>query len=95
MLLLITLSVTQTILLIAVLALFYFSVSRVRRYRILIKWRKQLARNDYAKFYIANAWHIGIIRKFKDNGKTVEMLEIGPGKTNYYQVPLKILTPAT
>ncbi len=73
------------------LLLLVFLVSRIRRYMAVKKWRKQLARNEYARVFFKGFWHIGIVRKFKDNGKTVHLLSLTTNETLI--VPLKILAP--
>ena len=69
-----------------------FIVSRIRRYVTVKKWRKQLARNDYAKVFVKGFWHVGIVRKFKDNGRTVHLLILTTDEIII--APLKTLAPA-
>ena len=64
----------QDIYLPLIILLIYFIVKYVRTVLKLKLWRKRLERNDFVKLYYMQRWHVAIIRKFFDNGKTVHLL---------------------
>ncbi len=80
----------------ASIAAILFVTAKIRQLVKVRKWRKQLARRDYVKFFHGSAWHVGQIRQFKNNGSTLIVREI----TNDYSrapfqfsIPLKIAIP--
>ena len=77
----------RTLIIFSSILLIITLVIQIRAYRALVKWRKQLARNDYVKVFYNYSWQVGIIRKFKDNGKTVHVLLLAS------EVPTIIITP--
>jgi Na+/H+ antiporter NhaD/arsenite permease-like protein len=81
------------IILISVL-LIILSVHQYKAYSVLILWRKKLERNDYVKVFYNYSWQVGIISKFKDNGKTVHILLIASEIPTVVIAPLNKLQPA-
>jgi hypothetical protein len=71
-----------------------FLVTQYNAYKALKKWRKQLARNDYVKIFYNHSWQVGIIRKFRDNGKTVFVRLIASEVQTVVIAPINKLQPA-
>ncbi|MBV5346807.1 hypothetical protein JZU46_01095 [bacterium] len=87
---------TLWIIILVSIGLLFFITDKIRQFFKVRKWRKRLSRRDYVKFFYGSSWHVGRIRKFKDNGSTLIVREITADFTQQpfqFSIPLKIAVP--